>query len=65
MAVYIILTIAVLVLASYIKNSEYASGQIYGYRKGGVDRQQAINIAASIGIYLLLMGVSACRIAVQ
>ena len=64
MAVYIILTLAVLVLAAFVKNSEYASGQIYGYCKGGVDRQQAINIASSIGIYLLLMGVSACRIAV-
>ena len=64
MLVYISLTVAVLVLAAFVKNNEYAAGRIYGIRKASVDRQQAINIAASIGIYLLLMGVSACRIAV-
>lgn len=64
MLVYISLTVAVLVLAAFVKNSEYATGYIYGYRRYGVDRQQAVNIAATAGIYLLLMGVSACRIAV-
>lgn len=64
MAVYIILTIAVLVLAAFVKNGAYTNGYIYGYLKYGKDRQQAINIAASVGIYLMLMGVSACRIAV-
>lgn len=64
MLVYISLTVAVLILAAFVKNSSYASGYIYGHRKYGVDRQQAVNITASVGIYLLLMGVSACRIAV-
>ncbi len=64
MAVYIILTIAVLVMAAFVKNSAYTEGRIYGMRKYGMDRQQAVNLAASTGIYLLLAGVSACRIAV-
>lgn len=64
MLVYISLTAAVLILAAFVKNSEYAPGYISGYRKHGVDRQQAVNIVASVGIYLLLTGVSACRIAV-
>ena len=64
MLVYLSLTAAVLTLAAFVKNSEYAAGRIYGYRKYGVDRQQAINLTASIGIYLLLTAVSACRIAV-
>ncbi len=64
MLVYISLTAAVLILAAFVKNSEYAAGHIYGISKAGVDRQQAVNIASSVGIYLLLMGVSACRIAV-
>lgn len=64
MLVYISLTVAVLILAAFVKNSEYAPGYISGYRRYGVDRQQAVNITASLGIYLLLTGVSACRIAV-
>lgn len=64
MVVYLSLTVAVLVIAAFVKNSEYAPGYIYGYRKYGVDRQQAVNIMASLGIYALLTGVSACRIAV-
>ena len=64
MLVYISLTVAVLVLAAFVKNSAYTAGRIYGSRTCGVDRQQAINITASLGIYLLLTGVSACRIAV-
>lgn len=64
MVVYIVLTIAVLILAAFVKNSEYTKGYTYGYRSYGIDRQQAVNIAATAGIYLMLMGVSACRIAV-
>lgn len=64
MAVYISLVIAVLILAAFVKNSAYTDGRIYGTRKYGTDRQQAINITATMGIYLLLAGVSACRIAV-
>lgn len=64
MLVYISLTIAVLILAAFVKNSDYAPEYISGYRRYGVDRQQAVNIAATIGIYILLTGVSACRIAV-
>lgn len=64
MVVYIVLTIAVLILAAFVKNSEYTQGYTYGHRSYGLDRQQAVNITASVGIYLMLMGVSACRIAV-
>lgn len=64
MVVYISLTVAVLMIAAFVKNSEYAPNCIYGYPKHAVDRQQAVNITATISIYLLLMGVSACRIAV-
>ena len=64
MAVYISLVAAVLILAAFVKNSAYTDGHIYGTRKYGTDRQQAINITSSFGIYLLLAGVSACRIAV-
>ncbi len=64
MLVYITLTVAVLILAAFAKNSEYTAGYIYGYRKYGVDRQQAVNITVSVGIYILLTGVSACRVAV-
>jgi len=64
MVVYLSLTVAVLIIAAFVKNSEYAPSCIYGYPKYAVNRQQAVNITASIGIYLLLMGVSACRIAV-
>lgn len=64
MLVYISLTAAVLLLAAFVKNSEYAVGRIYGGQRYGVDRQQAINITAAVGIDLLLTGVSACRIAV-
>ena len=64
MLVYIFLTVAVLILAAFVKNSAYTTGYIYGHRKYGVDKQQAVNIAASAGIYILLTGVSTCRIAV-
>lgn len=64
MAVYISLTIAVLVLAAFVRNSEYAPEYISGYWRRQIDRQQAVNIVAALGIYVLLAGVSACRIAV-
>lgn len=64
MFVYLTLTASVLLLAAFVNNREYAPGSIYGYRKCGKTRQQAVNAAAGMGIYLLLAGVSACRIAV-
>lgn len=64
MAVYISLTIAVLILAAFVRNSAYVPEYISGYRKHWIDRQQAVNIVAALGIYVLLTGVSACRIAV-
>ncbi len=64
MLVYLSLTVIVLILAAFVKNKEYAPANISGCKRAGVDRQQAVNITAAVGIYLLLMGVSACRIAV-
>lgn len=64
MFVYISLTVIVLILAAFVRNSDYVEGRISGYRKSGIDRQQAVNITATLGIYALLTGVSACRIAV-
>lgn len=69
MAVYIGLTAAVVLLGLLVKNQEYV--QLHTGRpererrlRGGCDRQQAFNIGMTIMIFLLLTGVSACRIAV-
>lgn len=62
--IYIILTVVTVGLALFIDNREYVSSYISGRRAVGLDRRQARNLTAQIGIYGLLAGVSACRIAV-
>ena len=62
MAVYISLTIAVLVLAYFIENNVQASE--YDTQKYRASRQQALNIFLAFAIFLLLVSVSAARIAV-
>ncbi|MCD8326688.1 MAG: EpsG family protein [Lachnospiraceae bacterium] len=64
MAVYLTLTAAVLILARQVQNSIYAKQKLTGQVPWGVERQQAKNIAAALGIFALLAAVSACRIAV-
>ncbi len=63
MAVYIALTIITLILASFIQNAEYVGINRQPWR-GGATRQQALNLCMAVCIFLLLTGVSACRIAV-
>lgn len=66
--VYIFLTIITVGIGIFINNDSYvkehiAGGRLYGSRPG-CNREQARNRIAAVGIYLLLMGVSACRVAV-
>ncbi len=63
MAVYIGLTIATLILAGFVRNTDYVTIERQPW-KGGATRQQALNFCMAVGIFLLLTGVSACRIAV-
>lgn len=66
--VYIMLTFVTVFLGLFVDNREYVPLQICGGRKYGEpvgpSREQAKNRVAETAIYLLLMGVSACRIAV-
>ena len=66
--VYIMLTFVTVFLGLFVDNREYVPLQIRGGRKYGEpvgpSREQAKNRVAETAIYLLLMGVSACRIAV-
>lgn len=66
--VYIMLTIVTVGLAFYIDNKNYVPGYISGFRPAGeytgVHRTQARNGVAEFAIFVLLTGVSACRIAV-
>lgn len=66
--VYIILILVTTGLALLVQNGEYVSlARKGGYGPGGYrprSREQARNGVLMIGIYLLLAGVSACRIAV-
>ena len=66
--VYIILTIVTVALAMTVSNSEYVPQHISGVRNCGkksfINREQVKNYVAEAAIYLLLAGVSACRIAV-
>lgn len=69
MAVYITLTVLVVLLALIVRNRDYVQlhTEIWNResRLGrGLDRRQALNICAAIAIFVLLAGVSACRIAV-
>lgn len=65
--VYVALTAVVVALGLQVENAEYVPGYIRGGRKFGgrpYERRQARNGIAIGGIYCLLTGVSACRIAV-
>jgi hypothetical protein len=61
--VYIGLTIVTVALALFVKNGEYVPAYIDGSYVG-FERQRARNLVAEAAVYLLLAGVSACRIAV-
>ena len=65
--VYVALTAAVVALGFCVENSEYVPTAVKGGRRLGshpFERRQARNKVAIWGIYCLLTGVSACRIAV-
>lgn len=66
--VYIVLTLATVLLGLCVDNREYVPLYIRGGRgfgePAGLNRQQARNRVAAIAVYCLLTGVSACRIAV-
>lgn len=62
--IYVILTVVTVTFALFIDNRRYVPVRIAGRVPAGRDRQQAVNLAAEIGVYGLLAGVSACRIAV-
>lgn len=66
--VYILLTLVTVGLGMCVRNQDYVPFHISGYRAPGtyqgVHRQQARNNVAEFGIFCLLTGVSACRIAV-
>lgn len=65
--VYVALTGAVVALGLCVENKEYVPGYIRGGREfgsGPLERRQAGNAIAVFGVYCLLTGVSACRIAV-
>lgn len=65
--VYVALTGAVTALGLRVDNKEYVPGAVRGgreYGSGPLERRQARNRIAVFGIYCLLTGVSACRIAV-
>lgn len=66
--VYILLVVFTVGFALFIRNREYVPMHVKGaYGPGeypGFCREQARNLAAETGIYILLAGVSACRIAV-
>lgn len=69
MAVYLSLTVAVVLLGMLIHNQEYVQfhtePMIRQNRiRGGLNRQQAFHIGVAVMIFLLLTAVSACRIAV-
>lgn len=66
--VYIGLTLVTVILGLYVDNRKYVPLRIRGGRqygeRAGADRQLARNRVAEFGVYCLLAGVSACRIAV-
>lgn len=61
---YVMLTAVTVGFALFIQNEEYIARNLSGIRMSGQNRQQARNLAAEIGIYGLLAGVSACRVAI-
>ncbi len=62
--IYIMLTVICVALAYPVQNKVYASAYISGRIPAGPDRIRVRNGALQVGIYLLMAGVSACRIAV-
>lgn len=66
--IYIILTFVTVLLGFFVCNEAYADRAIRGGRMygeyGSLNRQQARNRVAAAAIYVLLTGISACRIAV-
>lgn len=66
--VYIMLTVVTIALAMYIDNKDYVPGYLSGFRPAGeytgYHRTQARNAVAEFAVFVLLTGVSACRIAV-
>ena len=66
--VYIFLTIITVGIGLFVRNQDYVAGRIQGGKAcgsmSGCNCEQACNRVAAFAIYLLLMGVSACRIAV-
>lgn len=68
MAVYLTLTVVVIALAAFVHNADYVklhngTSGIPGNR-GGMTRQQTVNFLMAAAVFVLLAGVSACRIAV-
>lgn len=69
MVVYITLTVLVVLLASLVRNRDYVQLHIDVSKRENrindrLDRGKAWNICAAVAIFVLLAGVSACRIAV-
>ncbi len=69
MAVYLSLTVAVVLLGTLIRNGQYVPYHTEPARRphrleGGLTRQQAFHIGVAVLIFVLLTAVSACRIAV-
>lgn len=66
--VYIILTLITIALGAFVRNGAYVKSHVSGERLAeepkGYCREQARNFVAEFGIFCLLTGVSACRIAV-
>lgn len=65
MAVYLTLTVVTLLLGAFVHNADYIKlHREQPLRRGGMSRQQAVNVLMAAAIFVLLAGVSACRIAV-
>ena len=66
--IYISLVCVTVFLALFVKNKEHVAWSVEmgrdGRRESGMTRGEARNLVAIVAIYLLMMGVSACRIAV-
>lgn len=61
---YVALTVAAVGFAAVVRNQDYVGMYLSGKRPSYWDRQRGRNLAAEIGVYGLLAGVSACRIAI-
>lgn len=61
---YVFLTLFTVAIACFVRNQAYVSGYISGRMPYSYDNRQAKNLAAMIGVYGLLAGVSACRVAI-